>query len=64
MDEFQKMLDKISAKMGFKVAAAYGIASCREVEVKTLDEVYRLADARMYGKKQRMKAEGIDDFRE
>ena len=64
MDEFQKLLDKISDKMGFKVAAAYGIASCREVEIKTLDEVYRLADARMYGKKQRMKAEGIEDFRE
>lgn len=64
LEAFQHLEEQASRDAGFPVRAAYGVASCNEVAQKSLDDVYRLADMRMYGMKQRMKADGISYFRD
>lgn len=61
--EFEELEKIMSRDVGMTICAAYGVAGCQEADVKSLDELYRLADVRMYVMKQRMKAEGISDFR-
>jgi diguanylate cyclase (GGDEF)-like protein len=61
---FAELEQSASKEIGFAIRAAYGMAGSDEVSEKTTDEVYRLADARMYAMKQRMKEEGVSDFRE
>ena len=57
--KFLQEEDITSKEIGFPVRASYGVASCDEVREKSLEEVYRLADARMYMMKQQMKADEL-----
>ncbi|MBQ1608974.1 MAG: GGDEF domain-containing protein [Lachnospiraceae bacterium] len=64
LEKFTLLEVTTSQETGFKIRAAYGQASSEEVSEKTTDEMYRLADSRMYAMKQRMKANDEADFRD